>query len=411
MTLTGQAVVKSTTAFDINKINAENPFIIHFIWNGPKCNGSRLTIIETGLSHEITGRSSTFYELTDDICNALGLTNNNSYHATITMLDNYGEPISNPSEQFLLHCYPTPTFAIRNIFNNSTIDSTEFVAILNYFSSKMELTSYKFNLYNNTGKALLESSKELYITADSSTTDFSNCSYTFKGLENGESYIIEAVGVTVYNMELKCSYHFSVNANASNVYSLLLAEATHDGNITVTLGCIPMKYDSSDTLTYIANEEIDLRNKNDYVKYTLVKPLKNFKLKAKLRAIKDFTKPIFSFIDSSNEKAPIFFLIPEIQYTHGIVQIDIEPPDIDDYPQYIRPKLFKYDNITYLDYIKGARLLLKLNSSDGKYSINDNYLDLLYDINNDEFYIDENKNIIIEITKYNGNYGFVVTEI
>lgn len=312
MALIGKPTVKTTTAFDIFFIS-DNPYTINFTWTGQRCNGNRLTIIETGKTHDITGLSSTYHELTITVCNSLGLKNGNTYHATITMLDFEGNAVSNPSDQFLIYCYSTPTFSIRNITNNSTIKSTEFMALLDYYSNKMEISSYKFNLYDETGTMLLDSSNELYEIPDANTTDYSACSYTFKGLENNTSYRIEAKGVTIYGMELQCSYYFTVETNASSIYSTTSADATRDGNIRLDINCTPMGYESND-ISYINNEEINLTNNNSYVKYTLMKPLDDFKFMGKLRGIKTLNKPILSFSDDTQNNISI---IPTIKYAHN----------------------------------------------------------------------------------------------
>lgn len=311
MALIGKPIVKSTTAFDIDS-KQDILYTINFTWNGQRCNGNRLTIIETGKSYDITGLSSTFHNITKDECNTLGISNGNTYHATITMLDYEGNPVSNPSDQFLLYCYATPVFKIRDIVNNATIKSTELMVMLDYRANKMELSSYKFNLYDTTGTILLDSSNELYELPNENTTDYSVCSYTFKGLENNTSYYIEAKGVTVYGMELQCSYFISVKTNGSSIYNTVSATATRDGNVSLDIKCTPMGYESNN-ISYIDGEEISLTGKNSYVKYTLVKPLDDFNIMTKLRAIKGNSDSILSFSDNNNN---VISIKPKIEYIH-----------------------------------------------------------------------------------------------
>lgn len=408
MALIGKPTVKSTTAFDIVS-TLDSSYTIEFTWNGQRCNGNRLIIIETGKSHDITGLSSTYHELTTDVCNSLGLVNGNTYHATVTMLDFEGNAVSNSSDQFLIYCYAAPDFSIRSITDNSTIKSTEFMAMLNYYSNEMDISSYKFNLYDATGTTLLDSSNELYELPNENTTDYSSCSYTFKGLENNTSYYIEAKGVTVYGMELKCSYYFTVKANTPSGYSVVSTDATRDGNINVGINCIPMGYDSNH-VSYINNDEADLRNNNSFVKYTLIKPLENFKFKAKLRGIKDFHNPIISFSDSTKKDSTIISIVPNIQYIHGTILAEDATMD-----ELIRPVPFIYTddgiNKEYIDYIEQAYLLLNLYDNNKQYTVNSVPLILEYNKDNDKFYLDENRNIIVEIIKNNGNYKLNVTEI
>lgn len=314
MALIGKPTVKSTTAFSVSSELDDSPYIINFTWNGQKCSGNRLTIVETGLSNDIIGLSSTFHELSKTVCDNLGLTNGNTYHATITMLDYEGNPASNPSDQFLLYCYAVPVFTIKNVNNNSTVKSTEFMALLNYYSNAMALSSYKFNLYDATETVLLDSSDELYELPNENTTDYSLCSYTFKGLENNASYYIEAKGVTVYGMELQCSYHITVEINTSSVYSTISADATRDGNVSLNINCIPMGYEYNN-ISYIDNEEINLTGSDSYVKYTLATPIDDFKFMGKLRGIKNLEEPLISFSDTTSDSK--ISLIPKIQYVHG----------------------------------------------------------------------------------------------
>lgn len=402
-TLIGKPTVKSTTAFDIYTLT-QNPYIINFVWNGQKCYGNRLTV--NGMNHDITGLSSTYHTLTKQVCDQLNIKNGNTYTATITMLDSDGNAASNPSDQFFIYCYSTPTFSIRNIYNNSTIKTTEFMALLEYSSKDgMELQSYKFNLCDNTGTILLDSSNELYMLVDENTTDYSNCSYTFKGLENNNSYIIEAIGLTVYGMELKCTYQINVKSTSSTIQSLVTTEATKDGNINVNISCIPMKYESSGSLSYIDNEEIDLREKNEYVKYTLVKPLNNFKFKGKLRGIKNLSKSVLSFSDSTGTDNNIISIIPDVHYIHATTE------QSDDTTNLIRPEEFIYNGAEYIDYIESAYMTLNLYVNDTLYVANGTNVQLLYDSLKDEFYLDESREFIIEIIKIDGNYGLTVTEI
>lgn len=320
MALIGKPTVKSTTAFSVNSELNDNPYIINFTWNGQRCNGNRLTIIETGRSDDITGLSSTSHKLSKTVCDNLGLVNGNTYHATITMLDYDGNPISNPSDQFLLYCYATPVFKIRDIANNVTIKSTELMVMLDYKSNKMELSSYKFNLRDATGTIVLDSSNELYELPNENTVDYSVCSYTFKGLENNTSYYIEAKGVTVYGMELQCSYYITVETNTSPIYNTISGIATRDGNISLNIKCVPMGYEYNN-ISYINDEEINLTEKNSYVKYTLIKPLDNFNILTKLRGFKINSDSIISFSDDNNNTISIK---PKVEYTHDTIPLNMK---------------------------------------------------------------------------------------
>ncbi len=315
MALIGKPTVKPTTAFDIKLLSTDNTYTINFTWNGQRCNGNRLTIVETGKTHDITGLSSTCHNLTATACNSLGLKNGNTYHATITMLDFEGNAVSNPSDQFLIYCYSTPAFVIRDIYDGCTIKNSEFTALLAYDSYEMSLASYKLSLYDETGSILIDSSQELYEVPNENTTDYSSCSYTFKGFEDNASYNIKAKGVTVYGMELECSYYFTVKTNQSNIYNSMSTKATRDGNITLGINCIPMGYESNG-VSYLNNDEVNLTNKKSYVEYTLIKPIDDFKFIGTLRGVKDLSKPVLSFSDK-NDNEIIISLAPKCTYDHS----------------------------------------------------------------------------------------------
>lgn len=322
MTLIGKPVVYTIPAIDLNRYVFNSPYQISFKWNGQRCNGNRLTIIETGEYHDITGISSTTHGVYNKMC---GIENGQTYHATITMLDFQGEPISNPSDQFLLHCYETPIFRIENLNEDTNVlNFSEFTALLSYYSANMQLSSYMFHLYSQ-DNVLIDSSPELYIVPDENTEDYTYCSYTFKGLENGKIYYIEAVGSTTYGMELNRRYKLNINQKSSSVHSNFIVTPTKEGNMNLQISCVPLKTSQSDNITYLNNSEINLSERNAFVKYTFLKNVdKDFKLKTRFRGIKQFDKPILSFSDDSGGDKTVISLLPKLNYIYNSIPLTLK---------------------------------------------------------------------------------------
>lgn len=250
---------------------------INFSWNGGLVAGNRLTIVETGLYHDATGISATYHIITPEVAKELGLKNGTTYHATITMINYDGIAVSETSQQFILKCYATPLFRINNLYDGIILNSSSCTVAIDYSGNGMDLSTYKFNLYDSSGLTVIESSIVFYYNND-------NSSYTFRNLNDGTDYYIEAIGETVYGMELRVIYRVSVRTNTAPVKNTVSAFPTKDGNITINTTCLRLHTKSSDNLEFINNEEVSLLN-NKYIKYSFYNKLDDFNVVTTLRSV------------------------------------------------------------------------------------------------------------------------------
>ena len=124
---------------------------------------------------------------------------------------------------------------------------------------------------------MIESSIVFYYNND-------NSSYTFRNLNDGTDYYIEAIGETVYGMELRVIYRVSVRTNTAPVKNTVSAFPTKDGNITINTTCLRLHTKSSDNLEFINNEEVSLLN-NKYIKYSFYNKLDDFNVVTTLRSV------------------------------------------------------------------------------------------------------------------------------
>ena len=89
----------------------------------------------------------------------------------------------------------TPSFYFKGLNDGDTIDTSTINLELIYTQAEFEpLLNFRFEIYDNSGKNILHQTDIIY--------DTSKMSYSFKGLENMETYYVRAEGTTTNGMYL-----------------------------------------------------------------------------------------------------------------------------------------------------------------------------------------------------------------
>lgn len=261
-------VLNPISAWDVTK---GTTFTFNVI-GGDQVIGSKLSIYEyTDLSEPVYENTISSYNYEHTVpANAVGLTNNNYYYATITTIGVEEGSESTPSDYIEFPCYETPTFNFTNIRDDGIVNSSEYKFTAYYKQARgEELLTYRFNLYNEQG-TLIKTSGLLYGAnlikkyegrVNPEYDWHYDIEYLVQGLENLTTYYIEMVGTAYGNMSLttgRIRFVVDYQGEIDNV----LIKATNqcnDGNILITSYLDVMNGESKYDPIYIDNKEIDLR--------------------------------------------------------------------------------------------------------------------------------------------------------
>lgn len=194
------------------------------------------------------------------------LTNGEYYSAYIITYNSANEQ-SAPSLGIQFYCFSSPSFEFSNIPINRVINNASYNFVVAYNQDESEyLRSYTFNLYNSE-RVLLATSGIQYI----STTPILplNINYTFNGLNDKETYYIEANGQTMHGMIVDTGFIlFSVQYEVPNVFSIISLDNNCEGGyITIQSNLVGINGESnpSPPIYVDDNTAIDLTGEGSYV--------------------------------------------------------------------------------------------------------------------------------------------------
>ena len=261
MALNARPTLSTISAFDAdfgspNKENIPAP-ILKFGWRDGVVKKNRVVIreydnvenivydctIETmALKHQLHNR----YDTTEKAqVVTYNLQNGIKYIANVYVCSVDGE-WSEPSNDVVFYCYSTPTFEFKN-FTKYLGEDTK-VAVINNSSVNLNvyykqddnepLNTYKFELYNYSGK-LLDSSDVRY-----SASSEDNLRYTFGGISETETdkygdivpnreYIVVCSGETQHGIIVRVEQKFIVKLITSGVGALVNADNVGDGTVVI----------------------------------------------------------------------------------------------------------------------------------------------------------------------------------
>lgn len=164
------------------------------------------------------------------------------------------------------YCFTQPTLIFTNVSNNTTIESSNFLFIVQYNQSQGELLdNLKFILYDINGNILSES-ETLYSTE---TPPF-QMSYLFEGMDNNTSYQIQVTGSTVNGTQIQSSrITFEVRFENPAVYTKIdLENKCDEGYVQFRSNLVFIDAISNpDPPIYIGNESVDLGKIGHWVEW------------------------------------------------------------------------------------------------------------------------------------------------
>ena len=182
------------------------------------------------------------------------LVNGKKYAIDCQMFDSNGTP-SAISDKTYFYCFEEPVFKFDGLKDKDTIENTMITLSIKYSQPNWEdLFNYRFYLYND-GKTLLNQSDILY--------DWTNPTYTFKGLDNRTVYYVRATGQTKNGIELDTGYleiftDFKNPSGYARIYTSVTRDSVVHGYTNIVLieptGKDPSEFDFN-------NGWIDLREK------------------------------------------------------------------------------------------------------------------------------------------------------
>lgn len=185
------------------------------------------------------------------------LSNDVVYNFTFTTYD-VDDNASQPSEPVLFYCYTTPTFGFTNISSDQRISTSSYNFILKYSQNQGELVSYVTYYLYDRNNVLVKQSDDIYNTSSDTTVTFE---YLINGLENNESYYIQAKGLTLNGFQLSTDeIPFSVRYEYPTVFTNLeVINMCDDGYNKIISNMVALNGHSYPTVpTYRNNKKLDL---------------------------------------------------------------------------------------------------------------------------------------------------------
>lgn len=192
------------------------------------------------------------------IPSGIGLQNGQSYF--ITVQTGTASATSATSNQVQFYCYTTPTFIFTNV--SSVIPSSTYTFSASYQQSQNELlNTYIFTLYNAQNVVVATSGVQ-YASGLTPQSGAYTLSYNFGGLLDGQTFKIGLQGETVQHTILTIEpVQFSVSYEQQPMLDVLsLTNICNEGTVRVDSTLKVYQGRSSSTVTYINNDEADLRN-------------------------------------------------------------------------------------------------------------------------------------------------------
>ena len=194
------------------------------------------------------------------------LTNGEYYSAYVTTYNSANEQ-SAPSLGIQFYCFSSPSFEFSNIPINRVISNASYNFIVTYNQDESEyLRSYTFNLYNSE-RALLATSGIQYIST--TPTLPLNINYIFNGLNDKETYYVEANGQTMHGMIVDTGFILiSVQYEIPNVFTMISLDNNCEGGyITIQSNLVGINGESNPIPPIYVddNTAIDLTGEGSYV--------------------------------------------------------------------------------------------------------------------------------------------------
>lgn len=202
----------------------------------------------------------------EHIVSADELTNGTYYNAELIVYDAEGNdsPTSVPIQ---FYCYSTPIVTFTNLPVNNIIQNASFSFAFSYTQTEGEkINSYVMNLYNSTGIQLSTSGIN-YVT--DGTPPYTG-SYTFAGLENGGTYLIELIATTINNTVVTTGkIQITIEYSRPDLFTLVeIDNNCEEGYIILTSNIVLIEGSSNPSSPiYIDDKEIDLTGEGSWVKW------------------------------------------------------------------------------------------------------------------------------------------------
>lgn len=192
---------------------------------------------------------------------------NGEYYSAYIITYNAIDEQSSPSLGIQFYCFSAPSFSFSNIPINRVISNASYNFIVTYNQDESEyLRSYTFNLYNSE-RVLLATSGIQYIST--TPTLPLNINYTFNGLNDKETYYVEANGQTMHGMFVDTGLILiSIQYEIPNVFSIISLDNNCEGGyITIKSNLVGINGESNPIPPIYVddNTAIDLTGEGSYV--------------------------------------------------------------------------------------------------------------------------------------------------
>lgn len=211
--------------------------------------------------------------------------NGKQYQATITVFDKDGVQ-SDPSDPVTFWCFTEPVLKITNEDVLSGIITMSSL-YLNFYYQQTEgetLSEYYVELYDENKHLLLRSS----IYYGSSSEEY--LEYRIEGLLNNHTYYVNVNARTAHGIEVSTDLvQFSVKYDKMGAGALVSLRDLGNGNVSIGSNFKVVDANSNpEKPTYINNEEIDLRDPDNWVNFfDGFEVSGNYEMKIAMRAVQE----------------------------------------------------------------------------------------------------------------------------
>lgn len=236
--------------------DASEDYTININWNG-SVSANRVIIYDPDTNNPVYDKTVQTTRL-DHVVSASGsaLENGHRYYISATVTNASGQE-SEPSDYIFFTCYTTPVLTFENTVAEGILRSANLSLPINMTYTQAEgrgIRTCQFILRDQNFNILTKSD----MFYDGTT------SYTFKGLTDDTSYVVEATVETVDNVVVTKYIEARVNTRSKSKYFIIkLENDPKHGYIRYSTNVIRIEYHGDEEFEYI-NGKIDLRLKELY---------------------------------------------------------------------------------------------------------------------------------------------------
>lgn len=242
--------------YNITAFDADKSFAVRFNYHDSQATRNQLVITQTATGEVVYDEKVASFALSHTIPRH-SLRNGVEYSVRVKVFHNAEESDFSAPRVFI--CFATPIMTIVSPTDGKELGATEVEVIMTYEAdSRNSLDHYVVKLFDGNSQ-LIKTSNSIYNASD--------LRYVMSGLDNNQSYYVQAAGTSTQGMTFESNkVYFYVRLDLPEFYSVIYAEndpLTATIQISSNIITIDGEYQGENPPTYVGGTALDLRNGNE----------------------------------------------------------------------------------------------------------------------------------------------------